>query len=131
MPTTLILIATEVDSVGRPTAQRQQGARLIWTDDLREPGPNQPIIGQHAGDCVLVREASSPQGEGIWFCRAGWTLPNGNLVAGGLVDFSGAGGPARVAIFGGTAAYKDARGEIRVTANPAPNQTEYRLEILP
>jgi hypothetical protein len=73
---------------------------------------------------VLVREP------GWWFCRAGWTLPSGNLVAGGLLDFQG-GSDFRVAIFGGTGVYKDARGEIVGTPTPTPTQVEYELTILP
>jgi hypothetical protein len=129
MPT-LNLIATEVDSVGRPTSGKKQGARLIWTDDLRDKATGQDM-GQHSGDCVLVREPSSPANSGSWFCRAGWNLPAGNtLVAGGVIDFDATALPT-VAIFGGTGAYKDARGEISVTSYPGQAQTEYTLEILP
>ena len=125
----LNLIATELDSTGRPTSGKKQGARLIWTDDLRDKVTGQ-AMGQHSGDCVLVREPSGPAKSGIWFCRAGWTLPNGNLVAGGVIDFD-AGAKPTVAIFGGTGACKDARGEIRVISYPGQGQTEYALEILP
>jgi hypothetical protein len=125
----LDLIATGVDEVTTPAAGNKQGARLIFTEDLREPGTNKPVIGQHSGDCVLVREPDAGSGP-WWFCRAGWKLPNGYLVAGGLLDF-GPNAPStfKVAIFGGTGAYKDARGEI--TGTPGQNQTTYHLEIGP
>jgi hypothetical protein len=47
-----------------------------------------------------------------------------------VIDFD-AGAKPTVAIFGGTGAYKDARGEIRVISYPGQGQTEYALEILP
>lgn len=70
----LNLIATELDSTGRPTSGKKQGARLIWTDDLRDKVTGQ-AMGQHSGDCVLVREPSGPAKSGIWFCRAGLDAP--------------------------------------------------------
>ena len=58
MPTVLNLIATEVESTRRPPSGTTQGTRLMFTDDLRDEGasPTTPPIGQHSGDCVLVRE---------------------------------------------------------------------------
>jgi hypothetical protein len=121
MFTILNLTTTAVTSVRTPASGKKQGARLIFTDDLRDKAasPATPPIGQHSGVCVLVREPDT------WFCRAGWFLPNGNLVAGGLIDFSAPN--FAVAIFGGTGAYKDARGEIRGT----PGGSDLTLEILP
>jgi hypothetical protein len=60
----LNLIATELDSTGRPTSGKKQGARLIWTDDLRDKVTGQ-AMGQHSGDCVLVREPSGAAKSGI------------------------------------------------------------------
>ena len=120
MPTTLNLTATAVDSVQTPASGKKQGARLIFTDDLRDKAasPATAPIGQHSGVCVLVREPST------WFCRAGWVLPGGNLVAGGLIDFSAPN--FAVAIFGGTGAFEDARGEIRGTPSGA-EPTDFTL----
>ena len=124
------VIATEVASQGRPTAGRKLGARLIWTDDLRDETTN-ALLGQHSGECVLVREGDNGQ-LNVWKCEAGWTFLEGNLVAEGPLPFDPNIPTFTTAIYGGTGAYKDARGQIRGTsANLPAGQTRYTLEILP
>jgi hypothetical protein len=125
MPVMKTVIATEVASQGRPAAGKKLGARLIFTDDVRDEATN-TLQGQHSGECVLVREPD------MWKCEAGWTFLEGNLVAGGLIKFDPNIPTFTTAIYGGTAAYKEARGQITGTsANLPAGQFRYTLEILP
>jgi hypothetical protein len=68
-------------------------------------------LGQHSGECVLVRESDEKDGRGVWLCEAGWTFPEGNLTAGGVIDYD-VDPPFAVPIFGGTQTYKNAGGQI-------------------
>ena len=67
MFTILNLTTTAVTSVRTPASGKKQGARLIFTDDLRDKAasPATPPIGQHSGVCVLVREPDT------WFAALG------------------------------------------------------------
>jgi hypothetical protein len=125
------LIATTIDEKGKPTKGKHLGDRYYWTDDVRDKVTN-ALTGQHSGECVLVRQ--SPGGFGMWLCEAGWTFAEGNLTAGGLLDYDAPGPTFTVPIFGGTSTYKDARGQITGDAshaNDTPPTYEYTLEILP
>jgi hypothetical protein len=116
-----------------PEGGTEVGTRHFFSEDLRDKHSNQPV-GQHYGTCTLVREP------GWWLCHAGWILENvgpgagktGNLVAGGLLDFSPAGSPPyMVAIFGGTGDFDTVRGEIAAAPIPNSDDWEYSLALVP
>jgi hypothetical protein len=124
------VLATLVAEKYLPDPPGTPGDRLIWTDNVHDEATN-PLLGQHSGECVLVREPD------VWKCEAGWTFLEGNLVAGGLITFDPNIPTYTTAIYGGTGAYKDARGQITGTSKTAlgadlpQGQTRYALEILP
>ena len=126
MPIIRTVLATTVDEATIPSGGGStQGDRLVWTDDVTDDVTD-TLVGQHSGECVLVREPN------VWKCEAGWTFLEGNLVAGGLITFDENIPTFSTAIYGGTGAYKDARGQITGTKVDLPStQTRYALEILP
>jgi hypothetical protein len=115
------LTASEVSSGTFPNYDPQGpddalGTRMVFAEDLRDAKTGE-AVGQHNGTCTLVRQPE------VWLCHAGWALKDvgpgagktGNLVAGGLFDFSGAVEPPfYLAIFGGTGDFDTVKGEIAV-----------------
>jgi hypothetical protein len=129
MPT-LHLVATQIapPKVIPPGAgPNDLGLRSIFSDDLRDKHTND-LVGQHTGECVLVRKNPN-----MWLCHAGFILPEGELIAELLSNED----PVwTAAILGGTDDYDNARGQIEGkyiagTGPPSakPLKTDYRLRI--
>ena len=96
------------------------GDRFIFSGNLVRNGKR---VGVGAGDCVTVlfRPGLDPQGEPEALtdqCVATLSLPKGQITAQGLVDRTGP-VPIRLAITGGTGAYRTARGELETSG---PNE---------
>jgi hypothetical protein len=104
------------------------GVRSIFSDDLRDN--NNVLVGQHTGECVLVRKNPN-----MWLCHAGFILPTGYLIAESLTNED----PQwTAAILGGTKAYDNARGQIEGkyisgTGPPGPDplKTDYTIRVQP
>ena len=104
------------------------GGRFIFSGNLVRNGKG---IGVGAGDCVIVlfRQGPDPEGEPEALtdqCVATLSLPKGQITAQGLVDRTGP-LPIRLAITGGTGAYRTAHGEVETSG---PNdQGDERLTL--
>ena len=104
------------------------GDRFVFSGNLVRNGKR---VGVGAGDCVTVlfRPGLDPQGEPEALtdqCVATISLPKGQITAQGLVDRTGP-VPIRLAITGGTGAYRTARGELETSG---PNeQGDERLTL--
>jgi hypothetical protein len=130
MPT-LHLVATQIaepTQIPPSPAPIDLGTRSVFSDDLRDKNTND-LVGQHTGECVLVRKNPN-----MWLCHAGFILPKGQLVAevlgGEVTEWT-------AAILGGTEDYDNARGQIEGkyipgTGSPPslnPLKTDYTIEI--
>jgi hypothetical protein len=129
MPT-LRLVATQIaepTTFPAPPGPTDLGVRSVFSDDLRDKNTN-ALVGQHTGECVLVRKNPN-----MWLCHAGFILPKGELIAEVLSDEA----PKWTsAILGGTDDYDKVRGQIRGeyipgTGPPSPNplKTDYTIKI--
>jgi hypothetical protein len=104
------------------------GDRFVFSGNLVRNGKQ---VGVGAGDCVIVlfRPGPDPQGEPEALtdqCVATLSLPKGQITAQGLVDRTGP-VPIRLAITGGTGAYRTAHGELETSG---PNeQGDERLTL--
>jgi hypothetical protein len=104
------------------------GDRFIFSGNLVRNGKR---LGVGAGDCavVLFRPGPDPAGEPEALtdqCVATVSLPKGQITAQGLVDRTGP-VPIRLAITGGTGAYRTAHGELETSG---PNeQGDERLTL--
>lgn len=98
-----------------PPASVGIGEQIVFTDDiafLTDPGN---VIGHHSGFCTRVR-GGTPGNTNRYQCEATFRLPGGQLTARGVVDLPRpAGQTDPFAISGGTGAYDNIRGEVRVT----------------
>jgi hypothetical protein len=118
MPT-LHLVATQIAPPKEipPGGPNNLGLRTIFSDDLRDKNTN-ALVGQHTGECVLVRENPN-----MWLCHAGFILPNGELIAEVLSNEDPV---LTAAILGGTDNYDNARGQIEgkyIADTGPPSQT--------
>ena len=111
MPT-LHLVATQIaepTTVPAPPGPTDLGVRSVFSDDLRDKDTN-ALVGQHTGECVLVRKHPN-----MWLCHAGFILPKGELIAEVLSDEA----PKwTAAILGGTDDYDKARGPDKRGVHP-------------
>jgi hypothetical protein len=110
------------------------GARFVFSANLVRNGKR---VGVGAGDCVIVlfRPGPDPQGEPEALTDQGvatLSLPKGQITAQGSDHRAGAGRPdrplpIRLAITGGTGAYRTAHGEL-LTSGPN-EQGDERLTV--
>jgi hypothetical protein len=96
------------------------GDRFIFSGNLVRNGKR---VGVGAGDCVLVLFTPGPDPEGepeaaTDQCVATLSLPKGQITVQGLIDRTGP-VPIRLAITGGTGAYRTAHGELETSG---PNE---------
>jgi hypothetical protein len=104
------------------------GDRFIFSGNLVRNGKR---VGVGAGDCVTVlfTPGPDPQGEpeaATDQCTATVSLPKGQITVQGLVDRTGP-VPIKLAITGGTGAYRTAHGELETSG---PNdQGDERLTL--
>jgi hypothetical protein len=99
------------------------GDQRVFTDDLFDA--HKHPVGQHSGFCTVVRVG--PGTQRVYQCLATFLLPDGQIIARGLIMFPLAGG-IRVAIAGGTEAYDRARGDITATF-PAADRTDFVVHL--
>jgi hypothetical protein len=128
---TLHLVATQIAAPTTLPApgSTHLGLRSVFSDDLRDKNTN-ALVGQHTGECVLVRKNPN-----MWLCHAGFMLPKGELIAEVL---SNEAPQWTAAILGGTNAYDNARGQIEGeyiagTGPPSPTalKTDYTIRVQP
>ena len=124
---TQIAEPTTVPTPPGPPGPNDLGVRTVFSDDLRDKKTN-VLVGQHTGECVLVRKNPN-----MWLCHAGFILPKGELIAEVL---SGEVSKWKAAILGGTRAYENARGQINGRyipdtgpPGPKPLETDYVFKI--
>jgi hypothetical protein len=86
-----------------------QGDYEAYDDALVKPGTKQ-VVGHITGLCYLVNPTAGP---GLYNCWADWALPQGQIVAMGLVPLAGKGFAAP--IVGGLGAYANAHGQVKAT----------------
>ena len=92
------------------------GDRFVFSDDVFRDDEK---VGMDGGECVIVLFTPGPDPEGepeaaSAQCTATVSLPEGQITAQGLVDFTGT-GAFTIAITGGTGKYRTAHGEVEVT----------------
>jgi hypothetical protein len=121
-----------------PGPERLGMQTAFWDDLLHDSAPLNPpkILGEHSGSATLIRFEAG----GEWFqYQATYRLDptpgvqEGQVTARGLVFFREGdfvGGP-RVAITGGTDAYKNARGQVTWTLVTPPEKfNRHTLDIV-
>ena len=128
---TLHLVATQIAAPTTLPAPgpTHLGARSVFSDDLHDKNTN-ALVGQHTGECVLVRKDPN-----MWLCHAGFILPKGELIAEVL---SNEDPQWTAAILGGTDAYDNARGQIEgkyIAGTGPPSstalKTDYTIRVQP
>jgi hypothetical protein len=108
-----------------PTGELSVGDSLVFSEDLFKGTKR---IGDAGGRCTTVRiDGAAAVAE----CTETFRLPDGQIVAQGLVTFDPAGGDVAPtwAITGGTGAYRMARGDVSsVESNGGESSTlEFRI----
>jgi hypothetical protein len=104
----LISTGTSFHLVDAPPAATSEedlspGDTVVFTDDLRSHGHK---VGTDTGVCTLVAGSVAQ-------CHATLLLPDGHIVVGGSFDFAEA-KPNKLAITGGTRAFREAGGTLRI-----------------
>jgi hypothetical protein len=108
-----------------PTGEFGIGDGFVFSDDLFE-GSKQ--VGESGGQCTFVRLDEIAQSATIQ-CVATLSLPKGQITVQGLITFVGEDdAPFVVAITGGSGAYKNAHGELRV--EPEGDHDRLTLSII-
>jgi hypothetical protein len=105
------------------------GDRFIFSDDIVRDGKS---VGTDGIDCVvvLIVPGKDPAGEPERVaaqCTASLSLPEGQITAQGLVDFTQT--EQTIAITGGTGTYRTAHGEVHVT-DVSDEVANYRLTVI-
>jgi hypothetical protein len=124
--TTTVLQETDLD-LGEEGLS--QGDRFVFSDDVFLDGEK---VGTDGGECVIVLFTPGPDPAGdpealTAQCVATVSLPDGQITAQGLVDFTQT-GPFTIAITGGTGKYRTAHGEVEVTEeSPDVDRLELKL----
>jgi allene oxide cyclase-like protein len=94
-----------------PTGEFGIGDGFVFSDDLFEGSKK---VGESGGQCTFVRLDEIAQSATIQ-CIATFSLPKGQITVQGLISFVGEEEPPFVVpITGGSGAYKNAHGELRV-----------------
>jgi hypothetical protein len=111
--TTKVLQSADLD-LGDPGPS--VGDRFVFSDEVFLDGEK---VGMDGGECVIVlfQPGPDPQGEPAAVsaqCVATVMLPDGQITAQGLVDFTQT-EPFTIAVTGGTGKYRTAHGEVTVT----------------
>jgi hypothetical protein len=111
--TTTVLQDADVD-LGDPGPS--VGDRFVFSDTVFRDGEE---VGIDGGECVIVQftPGADPEGEpeaATAQCVATVSLPEGQITAQGLVDFTTT-DPFTIAITGGTGKYRTAHGEVEVS----------------
>jgi hypothetical protein len=98
------------------------GDQIVFTEDLFRRGQE---VGTLGGVCTVT--GLEPAVSVTFQCQATASLPDGQITSQGLVTFSPEteGQPFRIAITGGTGAYRTAHGQVTVVETA----TEDRLTI--
>jgi hypothetical protein len=105
------------------------GDRFIFSDEIVRDGEK---VGTDGIDCVvvLIVPGKDPAGEPERVaaqCTASVSLPEGQITAQGLVDFTQT--EQTIAITGGTGKYRTAHGEVRVIEE-SDEVSHYRLTLI-
>jgi hypothetical protein len=111
------------------------GDRFVFGDDVFRGGRQVGILG---GECTLTRLEPSPLPEGqeptsgTFNCVATIRLPKGQMTLQGLFTFSEqAGNRVKIAITGGTGAYRTARGQATLTESEDESEPDHiRLKLI-
>ena len=111
------------------------GDRFVFSDNVFRNGRRVGVLG---GECTLTRLRPNPLPEGqeptsgTFQCVATVRLPRGQLTFQGLFTFSEQAGPrVRIAITGGTRAYRNARGQAVLTESEDENEPDHlRLRVI-
>lgn len=109
------------------------GDRFVFSDNVFLGGRQVGILG---GECTLTRLEPNPLPEGqeptsaTFNCVATVRLPKGQVTLQGLFDFS-EGNRVKIAVTGGTGAYRTARGEATLTETENENEPDrLRLKLI-
>ena len=107
-----------------PKGEPNAGDLLVFSDDVYWSGEK---VGFLDGTCALTRVSAT---SGRSNCTVTLTLPQGQITLQGAIRFLFAEedtGPFYVAITGGTGAYDEAQGQVRVRTI---SETEERLTVM-
>ena len=111
------------------------GDRFTFSDNLLRSGRQVGVLG---GECIVVRIEPNPVPPGqeptsaMVSCSASVQLARGQITLQGLVTFSAQSGPSvKIAITGGTGAYRTAHGVATITEGEDENAPGgLRLKII-
>lgn len=118
---TVIEHATTDTVVDLTTNGDSTGDLLTFHNDVYDEA-NASVVGSDQGDCVRIEVGVS------WECRWVTTLATGSItVEGPFLDA----GPSVLAVTGGTGAYREARGSMRLVAlNETGTEFEFIFRLL-
>jgi hypothetical protein len=112
--TTDVVIDTDGDGAD------STGDLLTWHNEVFD-ATNTSVVGTSHGDCIRVEVGVS------WECRWVTTLEEGSIaVEGPFLDA----GPSTLAITGGTGAYKNAGGTMKLTGNEDGTEFTFAYKVI-
>jgi hypothetical protein len=117
------LLTRPVEFGGADPADAKLGEQFVFTDQLFDEAGRE--VGISGGACTVV--SREPR---MAACAGGFRLPNGDLAVAALVDLAdlAAGETYRLAVVGGTNAYRHARGQMTVRP-PATEEEPFVVDV--
>jgi Dirigent-like protein len=126
---------TALDPGGGENEPPKAGARFAFTSTLHEWAGQKrgQRVGWLEGLCTYTTVDVAMQAASV-YCTASWHLPAGQLLGAGFIRFAANSGPTfRIAVVGGTGAYSNARGYIKITSlgGDESGKSKHQFHLMP